>query len=54
MESGGAEYKRMKEEVEKANQKVIDLEKSITRMKTNLANTESYLLKYDKEIEKED
>lgn len=51
VESGGADYKKKKEEVEKISLKVNEIEKQITRMKTTLANTESNLLKFDKEIE---
>jgi len=53
VESGGSEYKKKKEEVEKLYNRVHDIEKQITRMKTTLANTETNLLKFDKEIEKE-
>ena len=53
MEAGGAEYKIKKEEVERITHICSDTEKLITRMKTNLANTETNLLRLDKEIEKE-
>jgi protein subunit release factor B len=53
MEAGGAEYKIKKEEVERITHFCTDAEKLITRMKTNLANTETNLLRLDKEIEKE-
>jgi protein subunit release factor B len=53
MEAGGAEYKIKKEEVERITHFCTDIEKLITRMKTNLANTETNLLRLDKEIEKE-
>ena len=53
MEAGGAEYRLKKEEVERISHLCSDLEKLITRMKTNLGNTEANLLRLDKEIEKE-
>jgi hypothetical protein len=53
MEAGGAEYRLKKEEVERISHLCSDLEKLITRMKTNLGNTENNLLRLDKEIEKE-
>ena len=53
MEAGGADYRIKKEELEKISQKCTEYEKLITRMKTNLQNTEVNLLRHDKEIEKE-
>ena len=53
MEAGGAEYRLKKEEVERITHQCSDLEKLITRMKTNLGNTETNLLRLDKEVEKE-
>jgi septal ring factor EnvC (AmiA/AmiB activator) len=53
LEAGGAEYRLKKEEVERISHLCSDLEKLITRMKTNLGNTEANLLRLDKEIEKE-
>lgn len=53
MEAGGADYRLKKEELEKISQKCTEYEKLITRMKTNLQNTEVNLLRHDKEIEKE-
>ncbi|CDW77228.1 structural maintenance of chromosomes protein [Stylonychia lemnae] len=53
IESGGVDYKKKKDDVERMYTKVHDVEKQITRMKTTLANTETNLLKFDKEIEKE-
>ena len=53
MESGGAEYKLSKQQLEEVTKKVSELEKLITRMRSTLSNTEVNLLRYDKEIEKE-
>ena len=51
--AGGSEYRLKKEEVERITHTCTEVEKLITRMKTNLANTETNLLRHDKEIEKE-
>ena len=53
LEAGGAEYRLKKEDLEKISHLCTDIEKMITRMKTNLSNTEANLLRHDKEIEKE-
>lgn len=52
-EAGGAEYKLRKDELERMVSKCQEVEKQITRMRTNLSNTEMNMLRHDKEIEKE-
>ncbi len=53
LDVGGQEYKQKKDHMDRMAQVCSEIEKQITRMRTNLQNTESILLRHDKEIEKE-
>lgn len=53
LEAGGQEYRLKKEELERMTQKCTEVEKNITRMKTNLSSTDTILLRFDKDIERE-
>jgi len=50
MDAGGDGYKKIKELVEKSNQGVADLDKTITRNKTAIDKSDSILRKMDLEI----
>lgn len=53
MEGAGAEFKSKKEEVQRITHICTDTEKLIMRMKANLANTETNILRLERDLEKE-
>lgn len=53
LEAGGQDYRNKKDELERIAQKCSELEKMITRMKANLNNTDTNIIRHDKEVEKE-
>lgn len=48
MEVGGPEYKKLKDEVDFMNTQLTDIERTLTRNKATLANSESSMIKVDR------
>jgi peptidoglycan hydrolase CwlO-like protein len=53
LEAGGLDYRQKKDDLERIVKECGDIEKMITRMKANLNNTDTNILRHDKEVEKE-